>query len=150
MTGATLSPTDLAELRSLAHLYAAGVDRRDAELFGSAFLSDAELHTFTPVTDEAANVYVGRDQIATIPAKMVGRYATTFHAVHQGDYEALADGASGEVYCTARHFGGTAAPEGSFVMYIRYRDTYQRDAGGRWRIARRDVHTDHTERTSDQ
>jgi hypothetical protein len=142
-----LTPQDRDDLRMLATRYAMGVDRRDAEMFGSAFHPDAQLHTFTRITDEPTKVYDGRDQIATIPSKMVGRYDATFHAVHQCHFEATADGATGEVYCTASHFGGSAAVGGSFVMYIRYRDTYTRAPDGSWGIARREVHTDWTETT---
>ncbi len=145
-----LSSRDRDELRALAHRYARGVDRRDAETFGSAFHRDAQLHTFTPVADEPASVYDGRDHIATIPGKMVGRYDATFHALHQGAYVGTDEGATGEVYCTASHFGGTAAPDGPFVMYIRYLDTYHRNSDGAWAITLREVHTDWTQTTTEQ
>ncbi len=144
-----LTAQDLDELRSLASRYARGVDRRDAETFGAAFHPDGQLHTFKPVSDEPASVYDGRDHVATIPGKMIGRYDATFHVVHQCDYESTDGGATGEVYCTASHFGGTAAPGGSFVMYIRYRDTYTRNADGAWGISVREVHTDWTQTTTE-
>jgi hypothetical protein len=76
------------------------------------------------------------------------RYTRTFHFVGQSSYEIGDDEATGEVYCLAHHLtpdrnGGT-----SYVMHMRYLDTYRRDGGGSWKFADRTAYVDWTETRS--
>lgn len=130
-----LSPADEAVLRSLAARYARGVDRRDRDLFLSAFAPDAVLTV-------PRHVMRGHDEIAVVP-EAIKRWETTFHFLGQSAYwpGPSAGTAGGEVYCVAHHW---SERKGTWVMYIRYADSYVRD-GSSWLIASRRVITDHEE-----
>lgn len=130
------------ELRSLAARYAAGVDRRDKTLFLSAFASDAMM--VVPSSTEASGLELhGHDEIATV-IELIARYPSTFHLVGQAHYEFGATQSIGEVYCIAHHV--TARRDRNLVMYIRYHDTYRREASSKpWLIGRRVVQVDWTE-----
>ena len=135
---------DLLEIRDLAARYASGVDRRDRDLFLSAFHPDARLAVYSDSeADEPDSVRQGHEELGQVPS-LITRYRRTFHFVGQHRCEIDGDEATGEVYCIARHLtpddhGGT-----DFVMHIRYQDRYRRDDGG-WRIAERRVLVDWTE-----
>lgn len=135
-----------AELYELAARYAAGADRRDPQLFISAFLPDGRLRRYepadapTPLTDRA-----GHASLAEVPS-LLSRYARTFHHLGQARYdvEAGGDSATGEVYCLAHHLTADDPPV-LHVMHIRYADRY-RCVDGRWGIEDRRVLVDWTER----
>jgi hypothetical protein len=135
---------DRAALRNLAERYAQGVDRRDREVFLSAFHPDATLAVHHPSEkEEGINVMQGHEQIGRVP-EFIQVYPKTYHVLGQSTYEIDGDTATGETYCVAHHLtpdrhGGT-----NYVMYIRYADTYRRD-GGEWRIATRRVNVDWTD-----
>ncbi|MFN8026912.1 MAG: nuclear transport factor 2 family protein [Acidimicrobiia bacterium] len=133
-----------AALRNLAERYAQGVDRRDRDTFLSAFHPDATLAVHHPSEkEEGVNVMQGHDQIGEVP-EFIKVYPKTYHVLGQSTYELDGDTATGETYCVAHHLtpdrhGGT-----NYVMYIRYADTYRREAG-EWRIATRRVNVDWTD-----
>ena len=135
---------DQLALRALAERYAAGVDRRDRELFVSAFHPDAVLIVHaTGDPDTVVGTRRGHDELGEITVMIAG-YDKTYHFVGNTRYEIDQDHATGEVYGIAHHLtpdrhGGT-----SFVMLIRYLDTYSR-RDGRWGIDERRVVTDWTE-----
>jgi hypothetical protein len=140
---------DELALRRLAALYAQGADRRDPETYAGVFLPDARLRVYrlpdvdTPVTD-----LTGYDALYRVPESLTKRYTRTFHFVGQSSYEIGDDEATGEVYCLAHHLtpdrnGGT-----SYVMHMRYLDTYRRDGGGSWKFADRTAYVDWTETRS--
>lgn len=133
-----------AELYELSARYAAGADRRDIELFVSAFLPEGRLRRFDP-SDAAAPVTDrrGHDSLAEIPG-LLARYAHTFHHLGQARYEVDGDVASGEVYCVATHVSADHPFEAN-VMHIRYVDRY-RNVDGRWGIEDRRVLVDWSER----
>jgi hypothetical protein len=138
--------TDRLALRALADRYAAGVDRRDRDLFLSAFHEDGVL----VLLDRADPTQVtatrrGHHELGAV-TELITRYDKTFHFVGNARYEVDVehDYASGEVYCVAHHLttgrhGGT-----DYVMMIRYLDTYTR-RDGRWGIDERRLVTDWTE-----
>lgn len=133
-----------SELRDLAARYATGADRRDPDLFVSAFLADGRLRRFEganatePLTDRR-----GHEALREVPV-LLERYAHTTHEVGQARYVVDGDLATGEVHCTATHVTGGDRPE-ALVMHIRYLDTYRR-VDGRWGIEDRRVVVDRSER----
>lgn len=109
-----LGLADRDALRSLAAAYARGVDRRDRNLFLSAFHPEATLEV-------RGLVMTGHEQIGTVIDR-IARYARTFHMLGQSAYEPAAGGAAaGEVYCAAHHW---TPGKGDYVMYVRYDDRY--------------------------
>ena len=133
-------------LRSLAACYAAGVDRRQLDLFLSAFHRDATLAVHRPQAgpDDKPRLMRGHAEIGRV-VELIARYPATFHLLGQGRYEVAGDRASGEVYCVASHYIPADQGAGNHVMYIRYDDEYRRDPSGPWKIERRDVRTQWTE-----
>jgi len=144
----TESPAEVHEaLRSLAARYAAGVDRRQRDLFLSAFHPDATLAVHRPQggPDGKPRLMRGHAEIGRV-VELIDKYPATFHMLGQGRYQLLGDQAAGEVYCVANHYLRSDQGDCNYVMYIRYEDEYRREHGGPWQIQRRDVHTDWTER----
>ena len=140
-----LSDTDERELRALAADYAAGVDRRDQERLLSVFTPDGVLERYDAgVVDAPRGVIRGHEELARITER-IASYDATFHFIGQATYRADADGAVGEVYCTARHLTRSRHGATDFTMFIRYVDRYARGADGRWRITLRKLFLDWTE-----
>jgi SnoaL-like domain len=137
-------------LRSLAASYAAGVDRRQLDLFLSAFHPGAILavHKAQAGPEHEPRLMRGHAEIGRV-VELIARYPATFHLLGQARYHIEGDLASGEVYCVAHHYDRSDEGDRDHVMYIRYEDIYRRDRGGPWQIERRDVRPDWTEtRTS--
>jgi len=119
------------------------VDRRDVDGFVSVFAPDGVLQVFDAgVADEPRSVLRGADELARV-IERISVYDATFHFVGQATYAADGAGATGEVYCTARHLTRSRHGATDFTMLIRYRDRYARGADG-WRIADRSVLVDWT------
>jgi IS4 transposase len=128
------------ELQQPSIRYAVGADRRDVDLFLSAFADGAVLRVFDPATaDTPVSTRDTPERLANIIERLRA-YEATFHLLGQSAFDEQAN--TGEVYCVARHLDRTNNTD--FVMYIRYRDRYAQDEGG-WRIAERDVLVDWTE-----
>jgi ketosteroid isomerase-like protein len=150
MTGA--GAHDRASLRDLAERYAAGVDRRDVDLFLSAFHQDGCLLVFQPSESrEPRGTRRGRAELADVITR-ISRHDRTFHLIGNSRYEVDGDHATGEVYCEAHHLDGLdervdERVDGGtdHIMYIRYQDAYEKAADGAWRIAERRVLVDWTE-----
>ena len=139
-----LTDGDERELRALAADYAAGVDRRDQERLLSVFTPDGVLERYDAgVVDAPRAVIRGHEELARITER-IASYDATFHFIGQATYRADADGAVGEVYCTARHLTRSRHGATDFTMFIRYVDRYARVADG-WRIAQRKLFLDWTE-----
>jgi SnoaL-like domain len=143
------TPEERAALRELAERYAAGIDRRDTELFLSAFHPEqGQLFVFDPSeAPEPRGTRRGRDELADV-ITLIARYDTTFHMLGNSRYDVAGDTASGEVYCIAHHLDANPSNEGDArtdrVMFIRYRDEYGLGEQG-WRIIERRVLVDWTE-----
>ena len=121
------------------------VDRRDVDGFVSVFAPDGVLQVFDAgVADEPRSVLRGAAELARV-IERISVYDATFHFLGQATYASDGDGAgaTGEVYCTARHLTRSRHGATDFTMLIRYRDRYARGAGG-WRIADRSVLVDWT------
>ena len=134
---------DKPALRALAVHYANAVDEGDSRKFISAFLPDAKLVVRNG--DATLSERQGHAQLEGIPARAQTRFDCTMHFLGQSLYDIGPDGASGVVYCIAHHLKRTEHGGTNHVMYIRYRDTYRRDAAGDWKIASRVVGIDWTE-----
>ena len=142
MTG-NLSGDDERALRALAAGYATAVDRRDVDGFVGVFSPDAVLRVHDPgVYDEPRSDLRGSEELARV-IERISVYDATFHFLGQSTYAPDGDGATGEVYCTARHLTKTRHGATEFTMLIRYRDRYAR-VDGAWRIAERAVLVDWT------
>ncbi len=132
------------ELFDLSVRYAAGADRRDADLLVSAFVGDGRLRRYDPAdAAEPASDRRGHAALREVPG-LLSRYASTFHHLGQARYEVDGDTATGEVYCMARHLTADDPPS-VHVMHIRYADRYRR-VDGKWGIEDRRVLVDWTER----
>lgn len=120
--------------------YALGADRRDVDLFLSAFADGAVLRVFDPATADApVSTRDTPERLANIIERL-RTYDATYHLLGQSAFDEQTN--SGEVYCVAHHLN--RANNSDHVMYIRYRDRYVHDTGS-WRIAERDVLVDWTE-----
>ena len=141
----TVGPEVTTALRAVAARYAGGVDRRDADLFVSAFHPDGTLKVFRTTGDTPASSMAGHDELRPV-TENIKRYPITFHFLGQSSYTLVdEDRATGEVYCVAHHLSPGKGPNGETtdrVMYIRYADEYSRGADGQWRIAARELHPD--------
>jgi hypothetical protein len=138
--------TDRLAIRDLPYRYAAGVDRRDQNLFLSAFHPDATLTVIRTDPEGVEQVFVrtGHDELGAIP-EVITRYAKTFHFVGNHHVVLNGDEASGEVYCTAHHLDSDGGGATDYIMLIRYQDTYRRGPDGEWLIASRRLVVDWTE-----
>ena len=139
-----LPEADERALRALAVAYATSVDRRDVDGFVGVFSPEGVLRVFDAgVHDEPRTILRGSTQLARV-IERISAYEATFHFIGQASYtpDGL-DGATGEVYCTARHLTRTADGATDFTMLIRYRDRYERLVDG-WRIVDRAVVVDWT------
>jgi ketosteroid isomerase-like protein len=139
---------DRASLRDLAERYAAGVDRRDVDLFLSAFHADGCLLVFQPSESPAPRgTRRGRAELADVITR-ISRHDRTFHLIGNSSYDVDGDHATGEIYCEAHHLDrpdGQAEGGTDHIMYIRYQDAYEKAADGSWQIAERRVLVDWTE-----
>jgi ketosteroid isomerase-like protein len=138
----SLTADDERALRALAAGYARAVDRRDAGGFVAVFTPDGVLKVREPGAEEPRSVLRGSAELARV-TDSIASYDATFHFLGQATYAEEGDGASGEVYCTARHLTRTRHGATEYTMLIRYQDRYARVAGG-WRIAERDLIVDWT------
>jgi ketosteroid isomerase-like protein len=135
-----------SRLRDLAARYATAVDQRDTELLLSAFEPDATL-VVVPSSHAAirAGQMSGHAELTRI-MRLVGHFPRTFHLLGQSTYSLAGDGtASGVVYCLAHHLDVEDGAGSDLVMFIRYHDVYAPQAGGDWKIRRREVLVDWTE-----
>jgi hypothetical protein len=127
---------DELALRTVAARYAAGLDRRDVDLFISAFLPDAQLAFHVDArSTEPDTTRRGHGALRGVPERLAV-YAETFHFLGQGMYEFDGDHATGIVHCIAHHRSGDGVGT-DYVMHMTYEDAYDRDLNGAWRIARR-------------
>ena len=109
--------------------YCRGIDRLDLELVRDCYHADA--------TDEHGTFTGTRDEYVEWVAGILTRFAGTMHVVANQLVEVDGDGALGETYGVAYHWGDP--PDDSrrnFTTGFRYVDHFAR-RDGEWRIARR-------------
>ncbi|WP_236791797.1 nuclear transport factor 2 family protein [Amycolatopsis sp. GM8] len=117
-------------IRDACMRYWAGVDQKDADLFGAAFTADAELSLFG-----GENVVKIADMIAG--GRLSGGYAHTCHSLANQTVTVTGDTATATSFVVA-HLIPDAGP--ILVRGLRYEDQLVRHGSG-WRIARREHHT---------
>jgi uncharacterized protein (TIGR02246 family) len=131
---------DERELRGLSEQYFVAIDAGDAEGFAGVFAPDGRLVAYTADDEQTSTgEWIGHETIAAFAPMLMATYAHTFHLMGQATYEVRGDEATGLVYCVAHHLSRAARGGTNHVMYIRYRDSYRRDAAGAWKIAVRAV-----------
>ncbi|HVG99842.1 MAG TPA: nuclear transport factor 2 family protein [Miltoncostaeaceae bacterium] len=134
---------DLLALRGLVDRYAGAVDGRDTDAFAALFTPDAVLAVYEEGGGEAVVEYRGTAALREV-MDLLRHFTTTFHLMANHLCAVDGDAATGEVYCMAHHIVPGDEGETDLVMYIRYRDAYERTGEG-WRFARRDVMRQWTE-----
>lgn len=141
-------PPDLvtrAALYDLSARYAMAADDRDATAVGALFLPNGRLVT-------GRGQRTGRDEIVRAMAGL-DRYEATHHQLGQAHYWIDEHGTHGELYCQAHHWtteispvssadsgSGSEAVTTDWMLFVRYRDTYERTNEG-WLIAERELVT---------
>jgi hypothetical protein len=104
-----VDPATVEELRSLSFRYASGVDRRDLDLFLSAFHPDATLTVKRATArTEPPPPMSGHAEIGRV-IERIGIYPQTFHFLGQSGYALTAKDTSGEVARLAPGPGVSAA-----------------------------------------
>lgn len=129
-SGALRRLLDEQAVRDACMRYWAGVDQKDAQLFGSAFTADAELSLFG-----GERVVQIADMIAA--GKLGGDYRHTCHTLANQTVTVTGDTATADSFVIA-HLVPETGP--ILVRGLRYQDDLVRDGSG-WRIARRQHHT---------
>jgi hypothetical protein len=135
----TLVADELA-LRRLIARYAQCCDRRDGLGFAALFTDDA-------VLEGPGFCFRTRAEISGVPS-LLDRFTKTYHTLLNHVIELHGEHAFGEAYSMAHHL--TPGSDGlcnDLVMYITYRDRYQRIATD-WRFERRQVVIEFTENRS--
>ena len=132
--------SDREALRRLCLTYAAGVDGRDAAQFLGAFSPDAEVRVYEPpgTADRPDRTMRGHGEIGLV-VERISYYSRTTHVIGSCSFDVDRDRAVGRVDCEAHHILPSPQDDVDRMMHVRYEDVYQRDRGGEWRIARRDV-----------
>ena len=139
-------PMTQLELQAVLARYAKGLDRRDRQLFLSAFHTDCRLRIHSPATDPTpVSDRRGHGELADV-TDVIGRYAQTFHFLGQSAFQVDGDEATGETHCLAHHL--TVGPHGgeNLVMHIRYDERLRRGDDGEWRFVDRGVMIDWMDR----
>ncbi|MQW74370.1 nuclear transport factor 2 family protein [Nocardioides sp. dk4132] len=132
-------------LSDLVHRYAALGDLRRPAQLAALFTATGELVVPTPPDRlEAHRVLTGPRQIGDHLA-VLEELSLTVHQIVGEVYDVPAAGgapttATGRVACIANHLTG----ERNLVWHLHYDDRYVRE-GGRWLIARRELHIDFIE-----
>lgn len=138
---------DRAAIRDLVDAYAHCADRRDPEGQAAVFAEHGEVRLFQedPAGAVPVQVITGRAALAATFAELVRSYDATTYLNGQSRIDLAGDAATGESYCLAHHLLHEDGGRVVLVMAIRYLDRFERTADG-WRIARRDLVFDWTER----
>lgn len=135
-------------LRALSATYAAGVDRRDAALFLSAFTVDAVLTVHRQDVPASQQIQLrGHEQLTTVVEK-IAFYPQTFHVLGQSLFRTDKNRVLGETYCVAHHLKPVPAGHTDLVMYLRYQDEYANGLDGRWLIQDRAVQVEWLDETT--
>lgn len=135
------SPSQLAEFRQLADLYAYAVDQRHPEIFESIVADDIA------IIGPSFQAH-GLDAVRGIPDMLTRRYLVTRHALHNLLVWVDGDRANGTLSCTADHVWRNASGGIEQVCwYLRYDDEFVRAEAG-WRFKTRRITVDWTDERS--
>ncbi|GAB2585358.1 nuclear transport factor 2 family protein [Microlunatus antarcticus] len=138
---------DRLAIRELVDAYAHHADRREPEAQAGVFTEDGQVRLFQgdPTTHEADQVITGRADLAATFDHLIRQYDATTYPNAQSTVSLDGDTASGDSYCLAHHLTREQGERVLIVMAIRYLDEFRRTDEG-WRIARRDLVFDWTDR----
>jgi hypothetical protein len=140
-----ISPQEAADrlaIRELVEAYAHCADRRDAEGQMSRFTVDTHFVVYMNAKDPAPSQELhSRAELAPVFADL-NRYDATMHFVGQSTIFTLTDDrATGEAYCIAHHLTVEGDKRRLMVAYLRYDDTFVKEAGV-WLFAERLLYVD--------
>ena len=143
--------TDRLAIRELVDGYAHSADRRDPEGQAAVFAEHGQVRLFQadPAGAEPVEVITGRAALAATFADLIARYEATTYLNGQSTITVTGDAATAESYCMAHHLLREDGERVLLTMAIRYLDGFERTAEG-WRIARRDLVFDWTDRRPSQ
>jgi uncharacterized protein (TIGR02246 family) len=127
---------DRLALQELVARYARAVDRRDYAAFSALFTADGVLHGPGYAMRAHGEIEKG--------IRLIERYESTQHCVHQQLVDVRGDTATGETYCVARHVYSRDGIARKLDMGIRYLDEYVR-SDREWRFVRRELVLDWTQ-----
>jgi hypothetical protein len=128
---------DESALRRLVMSYAQACDQRDGAKFGSLFSPAAAL-------EGPGFRFASPAQIRSVTDQLKA-FEKTYHTILNCVVEISGDRASGEVYSMAHHLTPLEAGKyNDLVMYITYRDSYERSGSG-WQFGLRRVVIEFTE-----
>lgn len=144
---AEVSFADWKAIRDLIDAYAHHADRREPEAQAAVFTEDGQVRLFQgdPSTHEPDQVITGRANLAETFDHLVRQYDATTYLNGQSTVTVEGGTADAETYCLAHHLTHEQGERELVVMAIRYVDTFRRTDGG-WRITRRDLVFDWTDR----
>jgi hypothetical protein len=141
----TISPHEAADrlaIRDLVEAYAHCADRRDAQGQMALFTVDTYFVVYMNAKDPAPSQELhSRAELAPVFADL-NRYDATMHFVGQSTIFTLTDDrATGEAYCIAHHLTVEGDKRRLMVAYLRYDDTFVKEAGV-WLFAERLLYVD--------
>jgi hypothetical protein len=141
----TIPPHEAADrlaIRELVEAYAHCADRRDAQGQMALFTVDTHFVVYMNAKDRAPSQELhSRAELAPVFADL-NRYDATMHFVGQSTIFTLTDDrATGEAYCIAHHLTVEGDKRRLMVAYLRYDDTFVKEAGV-WLFAERLLYVD--------
>jgi hypothetical protein len=117
------------EIEDVVLRYCRGIDRMDRELVRSCYHPDA--------TEEHGSFSGGVEAFLDWVWKLLARYESTMHFAGNVLVEVAGDRAAAETYGIAFHRGTSDVPHLNLITGFRYLDSFERRAGGPWKIAAR-------------
>jgi SnoaL-like domain len=142
MEHTSISPEEAADrlaIRELIDAYAHCADRREAEGQKALFTEDTHFLVYMNGfgTDPTEDLQ-GREALTPV-FEALKQYEVTMH--FNGESTVTLDGerATGEVYCIAHHVFSAEGPRQIMLAYLRYLDTYAKQAGA-WLFAERNLY----------
>src|ERR1700739_419891 len=142
MEHTSVSPQEAADrlaIRELIDAYAHCADRREAD--GQKALFTEDTHFLVHMNGAAApptEELHGREQLTPVFAALK-QYEVTMHFNGQSTVTLDGDEATGETYCIAHHVFTADGERKIMVAYLRYRDTFRKQAGA-WLFAERNLY----------
>src|SRR6201998_4646496 len=140
-----VSPQEAADrlaIRELVEAYAHCADRRDAQSQMALFTVDTHFVVYMNAKDSTPSQELHlRENLAPVFADL-NKYDATIHFVGQSTIFTLtSDRATGEAYCVAHHLTVEGERRRLMVAYLRYDDTFVKEAGA-WLFAERLLYVD--------
>jgi SnoaL-like domain len=142
MNHTSISPQEAADrlaIRELIDAYARYADRRDAEGQKALFTEDTRFLVYmNGVGSEPTEALHGREPLTPVFAAL-NQYDVTMHFNGQSTVALERDRATGETYCIAHHVFGDGGERQIMLAYLRYLDTFVKQAGT-WLFAERKLY----------